>query len=78
MMEALRNAQHAPPPQVTLRTMVSLTTTAAPAVHICTSTALLDEIIITDRYEYLKSKADTYRDLGWGGLRTATPELFSA
>lgn len=49
-----------------------------PAAHICTSTNLLDEIIITDRYDHFKSKADIYQGLGMGRARASTPELFLA
>lgn len=48
-----------------------------PVAHICTSTALLDEIIIIDRYKYLKPKADTYRDWRWGGPGRYPRAIFS-
>lgn len=76
MMKALRNAQA--PRCDPAHHGVAYDHCGPPAAHICTFTALLDEIIITDRYEYFKFKADIYQGLGMGRTPVSTPELFLA
>lgn len=71
MMKALRNARAA-------HNGVAYDHCRPPAAHICTSTALLDEIRIADRYEYLKFKADISQGpVGGEGLGEHPSAIFS-